>query len=153
MLGLSTRAVTEDMVGWQQDATGFIIRDDQGRRGGQSGLEKSPVNFMKVLMSKIRKNGDSIVKTHMGQLLEGKLLQQSDFEFPVQSQRRSVISKRQSEEGLETRECLISHLFLIPSLGFRSIELLALLMSSTAGQSWLGPAPEPRQEQTSFHPT
>ncbi|GIZ43566.1 hypothetical protein CKM354_000678700 [Cercospora kikuchii] len=79
-LGLSTRAVTEDMAGWQQDATGFILRDDEGRRGGESGLEKSPVNFMKVLMAKIRKNGESIAKTQMGELLEGKLFQRSDFE-------------------------------------------------------------------------
>ncbi|CAK1363128.1 unnamed protein product [Cercospora beticola] len=79
-LGLSTRAVTEDMLGWQQDATGFILRDDQGRLGGESGLKKSPVNFMKILMSKIRKNGQSIAKTHMGELLDGKLFQQSDFE-------------------------------------------------------------------------
>ncbi|PPJ57158.1 hypothetical protein CBER1_08454 [Cercospora berteroae] len=79
-LGLSTRAVTEGMAGWQQDATGFILGDDQGRRGGESGLEKSPVNFMKVLMAKIRKNGESIAKTQMGELLEGKLFQQSDFE-------------------------------------------------------------------------
>ncbi|KAF2217449.1 hypothetical protein CERZMDRAFT_92099 [Cercospora zeae-maydis SCOH1-5] len=78
-LGLSTRTVSEDMVGWQQDATGFILQDDQGRRGGESGLENSPVNFMKVLMSKIRKNGESIVKTQMGELLEGKLFQHSDF--------------------------------------------------------------------------
>jgi hypothetical protein len=37
-----------------------------------NGLEKSPVNFFKLLMSKIRRNGDGISKTDMGGLLDGK---------------------------------------------------------------------------------
>lgn len=80
-LGLSTKAVTQAMTqqGWQQDAVGFILRDDQGQVGGPSGLEKSPVNFFKILMSTIRKNGESIGKTDMGALLEGKLFTEMDF--------------------------------------------------------------------------
>ncbi|KAI5366675.1 hypothetical protein Slin14017_G043150 [Septoria linicola] len=81
-LGLSTQAVTQEMAdqGWRQDAAGFILRDEKGRIGGESGLSKSPVSFFKVLMSKIRRNGESIVKTHIGGLLEGKPFQEEDFE-------------------------------------------------------------------------
>ncbi|KAK3671303.1 hypothetical protein LTR78_008763 [Recurvomyces mirabilis] len=81
-LGLSADTVTEAMgrCGWKVTADGFILSDDQGRVGGSSGIKKSPVNFFKVLMSKIRRNGKGIGKTHMGNLLEGKLFQASDFE-------------------------------------------------------------------------
>jgi hypothetical protein len=81
-LGLSTRAVTQEMAeqGWEVAADGFIVSDEQGRSGGGSGLPESPVNFFKILMSKIRRNGDGIAKTHMGSLLEGKLFQESEFQ-------------------------------------------------------------------------
>jgi len=81
-LGLSPNALTKRMSdrGWKLSADGFILSDDQGRAGGASGLKQSPINFLKVLMSKIRRNGDGIAKTHMGSLLEGKLFQPSDFD-------------------------------------------------------------------------
>ncbi|KAK4574981.1 hypothetical protein LTR86_000831 [Recurvomyces mirabilis] len=80
-LGLSADTVTEAMgrCGWMVSADGFILSDDQGRVGGTSGIKKSPVNFFKILMSKIRRNGKGIGKTHMGQLLKGKLFQASEF--------------------------------------------------------------------------
>jgi hypothetical protein len=40
-------------------------------------LDKSPVNMFKVLMSKIRRNGDGISKTDMGGLLDGKPFKKS----------------------------------------------------------------------------
>lgn len=81
-LGLSTKRVTQEMCeqGWEVAADGFILSDDQGRPGGEWGPDESPVSFLKILMSKIRRNGDGIAKTHMGSLLEGKLFQESDFE-------------------------------------------------------------------------
>ncbi|KAK5124339.1 hypothetical protein LTR08_005737 [Meristemomyces frigidus] len=81
-LGLSAQHPTKDMEdqGWQVDADGFILRDEQGRVGGVSGVTRSPINFLKVLMSKIRRNGDGIAKTHMGSLLEGKLFQTLEWE-------------------------------------------------------------------------
>ncbi|KAJ4386033.1 hypothetical protein N0V93_008924 [Gnomoniopsis smithogilvyi] len=81
-LGLSTKALTKEMgeQGWKVAADGFILSDEEGRVGGRSGLRESPVNFFKILMSKIRRNGDGISKTHMGHLLEGKIFQASDFE-------------------------------------------------------------------------
>jgi hypothetical protein len=78
----STKEMSEH--GWKLSADGFILSDDQGRAGGaSSGLKQSPVNFFKLLMSKIRRNGDGIAKTHMGSLLEGKLLQSSDFDVEM----------------------------------------------------------------------
>lgn len=81
-LGLSTKAVTKKMAsrGWEVASDGFILSDEQGRSGGGSGPYVSPAVFLKILMSKIRRNGEGIAKTHMGSLLEGKLFQPSEFE-------------------------------------------------------------------------
>ncbi|KAK3045845.1 hypothetical protein LTR09_012620 [Extremus antarcticus] len=81
-LGLSIWATTVGMTnqGWNVAADGFILSDDKGRVGGQSGLTKSPVNFFKILMSTIRRNGDGIVKTHLYSLLTGKLFHDAEFE-------------------------------------------------------------------------
>jgi hypothetical protein len=82
LLGVSARQVTEDMEyeGWQVDADGFILSDGKGRPGGSSGFESSPVNFFKSFLSKIRRNGDGIHRTHMGSLLEGKLFSGAEWE-------------------------------------------------------------------------
>jgi hypothetical protein len=80
-LGLSAKLVTKEMEqqGWQVGSDGFIVSDDRGRLGGSSNLEKSPVNFFKLLMSKIRRNGDGISKTDMGGLLDGKQFHKSHW--------------------------------------------------------------------------
>jgi len=64
---------------WKVATDGFIINDGQGRVGGTSGLTASPTRFFKVLMSKIRRNGDGISKTDMGLLLDGKSFEESDW--------------------------------------------------------------------------
>ena len=64
---------------WKVATDGFIINDGQGRVGGTSGLTTSPTRFFKVLMSKIRRNGDGISKTDMGLLLDGKSFEESDW--------------------------------------------------------------------------
>ncbi|KAI1372209.1 hypothetical protein F4677DRAFT_273265 [Hypoxylon crocopeplum] len=76
-LGISWRATRE---GETIAADGFILRDSAGRVGGESGLQSSPVAFFKVLHTKIRRNCESIDKTHMGKLLDNKLLGPEDFE-------------------------------------------------------------------------
>jgi hypothetical protein len=78
-LGLSSQTLTGDL-GWKLSADGFILSDNHGRVGGASGLKQSPVNFFKILFSKIRRNGEGIAKTHMGSLLEGKLFQSSEWD-------------------------------------------------------------------------
>jgi hypothetical protein len=81
-LGLSARILSRNMEkqGWRVGNDGFIFKDSQGRIGGASGLTKSPMNFFKVFMSKIRRNGDGISKTDMGMLLEGKPFQECDWQ-------------------------------------------------------------------------
>ncbi|KAI8949144.1 hypothetical protein F4801DRAFT_591297 [Xylaria longipes] len=61
-------------------ADGFIRLDHAGRVGGESGLPASPVEFFKVLLTKIRRNCETIDKTHMGQILDNRLLSPEDFE-------------------------------------------------------------------------
>jgi hypothetical protein len=80
-LGVSTLRLTTEMEqeGWQLDADGFILRDGKGQPGGKPGMRGSPVSFFKAFLSKIRRNGDGIHKTHMGSLLEGKLFSSGEW--------------------------------------------------------------------------
>ncbi|KAI0007682.1 hypothetical protein F4779DRAFT_591005 [Xylariaceae sp. FL0662B] len=57
-------------------ADGYILQGIDG----ESKFDKSPVRFLQVLMSKIRRNGKGISKTHVGRMLEGQLLQELDIE-------------------------------------------------------------------------
>ncbi|EEU36845.1 uncharacterized protein NECHADRAFT_94047 [Fusarium vanettenii 77-13-4] len=50
-----------------------------GKLVNTSGFTKSPVRFLKVLMSKIRQDCELIEKTHMGKILEGIRLVEEDF--------------------------------------------------------------------------
>ena len=72
-------AAEEAPAGWIVAPDGFILHDDAERVGGGSGLTSSPVLFLNLLMTKIRRNGEAITKTHMGSILDGRLLSQSDF--------------------------------------------------------------------------
>jgi len=80
-LGLAANSVSAEMsaAGWDVAADGFIVRDAQGRRGGGSGLQQSPVKFM-GMVARIRKNGEGVEKTHMGRLLDGKLFRQAELD-------------------------------------------------------------------------
>jgi len=80
-LGLAAESVTAEMsdAGWTVAMDGFIVRDGQGRKGGESGLQQSPVKFV-GRVARIRKNGEGIEKTHMGQLLDGKLFRKEEWE-------------------------------------------------------------------------
>ncbi|KAL7926442.1 hypothetical protein ACQKWADRAFT_328227 [Trichoderma austrokoningii] len=46
----------------------------------KSEFTKSPVQFLKVLATKIRRNCETVEKTHMGKILDGVLLTEEDFE-------------------------------------------------------------------------
>lgn len=70
-LGLASRAVEE---GFLVGADGFIISGP-----GKSRFTKSPVEFLKVLLTKVRRSCESIDKTHLGRLLYGALLDEADF--------------------------------------------------------------------------
>ncbi|KAI4667609.1 uncharacterized protein J4E88_010273 [Alternaria novae-zelandiae] len=43
------------------------------------GLEKSPVPFLRALLMKIRREGEGVEKTHLGRMLSGVRLEESDF--------------------------------------------------------------------------
>jgi hypothetical protein len=57
-------------------ADGFILQNDKVK----STFKNSPTRFLKVLMTKVRRNCESIEKTHMGKILDGRLLTRADFE-------------------------------------------------------------------------
>ncbi|KAF2622185.1 hypothetical protein BU25DRAFT_403259 [Macroventuria anomochaeta] len=50
---------------------------------GEWGLKTSPVQFLRALLMKIRKEGEGVEKTHMGRLLGGIRLEECDFETEV----------------------------------------------------------------------
>ncbi|KAI0536541.1 hypothetical protein GGR58DRAFT_528215 [Xylaria digitata] len=56
-------------------AGGYIVRDGNG----ESKFDRSPVRFLQALTPMVRRNGQSISKTHVGSMLEGKLLERSDI--------------------------------------------------------------------------
>lgn len=60
-------------------ADGFIIRDGNGRRPSASGFRESPVPFLHVFLTQIRRACEGLGKTHMGAVLDGRLLQPSNF--------------------------------------------------------------------------
>jgi hypothetical protein len=60
--------------GQQVYADGFIDPPT-----GIWGLQQSPVPFLRALLMKIRREGEGVEKTHMGKLLSGVRLEESDF--------------------------------------------------------------------------
>lgn len=66
--------------GWTVAADGFIL--SRGMENGVSSkprFRSSPVQFLKILISQIRRNCEDIDKTHIGKILNGELLQPEDF--------------------------------------------------------------------------
>ncbi|KAL4737892.1 hypothetical protein BDV11DRAFT_171491 [Aspergillus similis] len=70
-LGVAYYATPEGLI---VSPDGFIMTPDKAK------FTKSPLKFLKVLMSQIRKDGQKVDKTHIGKLLDGKLLTTGDFE-------------------------------------------------------------------------
>lgn len=70
------------------DADGFILtaRRSDETAGGASTLgsktrfTRSPTKFLQIFMTNVRRNNESIEKTHVGKLLGGRLLIRDDFE-------------------------------------------------------------------------
>ncbi|KAI0902808.1 hypothetical protein F4823DRAFT_569341 [Ustulina deusta] len=60
-LGLSWRPTKE---GEKTATDGFLLRDGAGRVGGVSGFTESPVDFLRILYTRIRRSGDNIDMTH-----------------------------------------------------------------------------------------
>lgn len=72
-LGLAWKAAEEGIL---VKADGFILSNPR-----KTGFKDSPVTFLKVLMTKIRRNCERIEKTHLGKLLDGAVLDEADFNF------------------------------------------------------------------------
>ncbi|KAH6974679.1 hypothetical protein EDB80DRAFT_830861 [Ilyonectria destructans] len=74
-LGLAWKAADESIT---LGPDGFIpLRDASS--SNKSGLSKSPVSFLKVLMAKIRQECGLIGRTHMGRILEGVRLREEEW--------------------------------------------------------------------------
>jgi hypothetical protein len=72
-LGVASVKTPEGLV---VAADGFI---QQGSAGAKSNFHQSPLKFLTVLMSQIRKDCQEIGRSHVGRILSGQLLSVSDF--------------------------------------------------------------------------
>lgn len=63
---------------------GFVVAADgfieQGIQGAKSSFSESPLKFLEVLMSQIRKDCQEISRTHIGKIVGGQLLLPLDFQ-------------------------------------------------------------------------
>lgn len=64
--------------GEELDSNGFILQDSDGRVGGESGLPKSPVKFLRDLMI-MRQDSQAIGGTHVGDMLDNPRLTEGTF--------------------------------------------------------------------------
>ncbi|KAL4895588.1 hypothetical protein BDV59DRAFT_211254 [Aspergillus ambiguus] len=71
-LGVASVTAPDNMV---VAADGWIVSGGQQTRT----FKQSPLKFLRVLMSQIRKDGQEIDKTHLGKIIDGKLLSKVDF--------------------------------------------------------------------------
>ncbi|PHH64685.1 hypothetical protein CDD81_4126 [Ophiocordyceps australis] len=85
-------------LGDAAQADGFISIGERRRiHGGRVNFSQSPVQFLKMLMAKIRRHGGNIDKTHVGKMLDGVFLTEEDFE-PRATRRIDEV------EGVEERD-------------------------------------------------
>lgn len=76
-LGLAWEVANDDVM---LGPDGFIIiNPKQGSLARNPGFSKSPVSFMKILATRIRQNSEYIERTHVGKILQGVRLFESDF--------------------------------------------------------------------------
>lgn len=76
-LGLAWSPPDDDVI---LGPDGFIPLDTTGLKLlNKSGFARSPVKFLKVFITNIRRNRETIERTHIGKILDGVLLLDSDF--------------------------------------------------------------------------
>jgi hypothetical protein len=78
--GLSTQLITTSMeqAGYRVDGQGYILSDEYGRRGGAWGPVDSAVRFLKDF-TLIRNGGRAFIRTHLGEVLDGRTFFRKDF--------------------------------------------------------------------------
>ncbi|KAE8316019.1 hypothetical protein BDV41DRAFT_562572 [Aspergillus transmontanensis] len=90
-LGVAWKPMGEDSV---VATDGFILRRDKNNRAERlaSTFRQSPIKFLKVLMSQVRRKGEGTSKTHIGKIFNGIILHRSDFEEPRRAEQDQVLS-------------------------------------------------------------
>ncbi|KAK7985571.1 hypothetical protein PG988_003193 [Apiospora saccharicola] len=85
LLGLSWKSVGDG--GSIIEADGFILTSRRSETAGDAStlvnktrFTRSPTMFLQIFMTNVRRNNESIEKTHVGRLLSGRLLGRDDFE-------------------------------------------------------------------------
>jgi hypothetical protein len=68
---------TKTPSGYVVAADGFVIATN---KTSTTTFTKSPLKCLRTLISQMRKDGQEVGKTHVGKILDGKLLHPSDFE-------------------------------------------------------------------------
>lgn len=80
-LGLESPLTKCDAPGMEIESDGFIkITDEKLYSRPLCRFNASPVKEIKALVSRIRRDGGGIEKTHMGKLLNGQKLREDDFD-------------------------------------------------------------------------
>lgn len=78
LLGLAWETADDAEI----EADGFIPRDlNAGTLVNRTQFTRSPTKFLQVFLTSVRRNNESIEKTHMGKLLSGDPLGQDEFEL------------------------------------------------------------------------
>jgi hypothetical protein len=93
ILGLAWKA-TEDGVSVQAD--GFIVREPGDPKTRPS---TSPISFLQVLLTKIRRDGEDVGKTHWGTILGGEIMKESDLEAGASTGHSMVLPLRLAVDG------------------------------------------------------
>jgi hypothetical protein len=88
ILGLAWKA-TEDGVSVQAD--GFIVHEAGDPKARP---RTSPICFLQVLLTKIRRDGEDVGKTHWGTILGGEIMKESDFEAAASTGQSMVLPLR-----------------------------------------------------------
>ncbi|KAH8424368.1 uncharacterized protein LDX57_002119 [Aspergillus melleus] len=71
-------------VAWEKTSEGLVVVADgfilQGGNKSKTPFQQSPLKFLRIFLSEIRKDCRDIHKTHLGRIVNGRLLHPSDFE-------------------------------------------------------------------------
>lgn len=73
------------------EAGGFIVGANQRTI---TKFSQSPLKLLRILMSQIKKECQEVDKTHIGKILDGRLLDPCDFQDPPKSNRNLSIRRR-----------------------------------------------------------
>lgn len=96
LLGLAW-TVADDV---EIEADGFIPQESKtGMVVNKSMFTRSPTKFLQIFMTNVRRNNESIEKTHMGKLLSGTLLGQEEFDADQVQPEQSAVASLGAEVG------------------------------------------------------